>query len=139
MATQYILVLASLWLGFLLAISFMESWLKFKAEGVTTKIGLGIGKLVFTALNRMELLFAVLIFIVIFINQYFNDLVIHAPYYLLSVILLIQTFYYLPQLHKRVYLIVNDQTVERSASHTIYVLLELIKAVLLVFYIYRLI
>ena len=46
-----------LWIGFVGAISFMEAWLKFKAPGVTMPIGLGIGKLVFNALNKMAQMF----------------------------------------------------------------------------------
>jgi hypothetical protein len=42
------------WLGMVLAISFMEAPLKFRAPGVTVPLGLGIGRLVFTALNRAE-------------------------------------------------------------------------------------
>ena len=40
------------------AISFVEAPLKFRAPGVTLQIGLCIGRLVFRALNGIELLFA---------------------------------------------------------------------------------
>ena len=40
------------WLGMVLAISFIEAPLKFRAPGVTLPIGLGIGRLVFRALTR---------------------------------------------------------------------------------------
>ena len=42
---------AFVWLGMVLAISFIEAPLKFRAPGVTLAIGLGIGRLVFRALN----------------------------------------------------------------------------------------
>ena len=42
------------WLGMVLAISFLETPLKFRAPGVTMQIGLGIGRLVFRALNVVE-------------------------------------------------------------------------------------
>jgi hypothetical protein len=47
------------WLGMVLAISFLEAPLKFRAPGVTIPIGLGIGRLVFRALNLAEAVFAV--------------------------------------------------------------------------------
>ena len=47
------------WLGMVLAISFLEAPLKFRAPGVTLQIGLGIGRLVFRALNACELVLAV--------------------------------------------------------------------------------
>ena len=43
-----------IWLGMVLAISFLEAPLKFRARGVTLEIGLGIGRLVFRALNSVE-------------------------------------------------------------------------------------
>jgi len=46
------------WLGMVLAISFLEAPLKFRAPGVTTRIGLGIGRLVFRALNTVETVLA---------------------------------------------------------------------------------
>ena len=39
------------WLGMVLAISFIEAPLKFTAPGVDLRIGLGIGRIVFRALN----------------------------------------------------------------------------------------
>jgi len=48
------------WLGMVLAISFLEAPLKFRAPGVTIQIGLGIGRLVFRALNFCEVLLAAL-------------------------------------------------------------------------------
>lgn len=47
------------WLGMVVAISFLEAPLKFRAPGVTVPIGLGIGRLVFGALNKVEAVFAV--------------------------------------------------------------------------------
>ena len=50
---------AFLWLGMVLAISFIEAPLKFRAPGVTIPVGLGIGRLVFKALNSCEIVLAV--------------------------------------------------------------------------------
>ena len=38
----------------MLAVSFLEAPLKFRAPGVTLPIGLAVGRLVFRALNRAE-------------------------------------------------------------------------------------
>jgi hypothetical protein len=46
--------LTFVWLGMVLAISFLEAPLKFRAPGVTLQLGLGIGRLVFRALNAVE-------------------------------------------------------------------------------------
>ena len=49
------------WLGMVLAISFLEAPLKFRAPNVTLQIGLGIGRLVFRALNTVEVVLAIVI------------------------------------------------------------------------------
>ncbi len=48
-----------IWLGMVLAISFLEAPLKFRAPGITVQLGLGIGRLVFKALNACESVLAV--------------------------------------------------------------------------------
>ena len=54
LGTAVAVALTFLWLGMVLAISFVEAPLKFRAPGVTLPIGLGIGRLVFRALNAVE-------------------------------------------------------------------------------------
>jgi len=49
------------WLGMVLAISCLEAPLKFRAPGVTLPLGLGIGRLVFRALNLAEMALVVLL------------------------------------------------------------------------------
>ena len=51
-------VLPAFWLGALIAISFIEAPLKFTAPGITIPLGLGIGRLVFTALNILGVVVA---------------------------------------------------------------------------------
>ena len=53
-----LILLPGVWLGFVLGISFLEAPLKFRAPGITRELGLGIGKLVFGALNKVELVLA---------------------------------------------------------------------------------
>ena len=53
---------ACVWLGMVLGISFLEAPLKFRA-GITLALGLGIGRLVFAALNRVEAVLAVVVLV----------------------------------------------------------------------------
>lgn len=53
------------WLGMVVAISFIEAPLKFRAPGVSLPIGLGIGRLVFRTLNAVEAVLAVALLIAI--------------------------------------------------------------------------
>ena len=56
------------WLGMVLAISFLEAPLKFRAPGVTLQLGLGIGRLVFRALNTCEAVLAAVILVALFLD-----------------------------------------------------------------------
>ena len=49
------MIIPAVWLGMVVAISFLEAPLKFQAPGITIPLGLGIGRLVFTALNIAEI------------------------------------------------------------------------------------
>ncbi|AVM00522.1 hypothetical protein C6V83_09780 [Gordonia iterans] len=51
--------LVFLWLGMVVAISFIEAPLKFRAPHITIPLGLGIGRLVFRALNSVEAVIAI--------------------------------------------------------------------------------
>ncbi|MEB3019841.1 hypothetical protein [[Mycobacterium] crassicus] len=53
------------WLGMVLAISFIEAPLKFQAPGITLQLGLGIGRLVFRALNAVEIALASLVMLAV--------------------------------------------------------------------------
>src|SRR5262245_33213808 len=53
------------WLGMVAAISFIEAPLKFRAPGVSLQIGLGIGRLVFRALNTVEVVLVAVVLITI--------------------------------------------------------------------------
>lgn len=55
-----LLVLALfLWAGMICGISFLEAPLKFTAPGITVPLGVGIGRIVFHALNKVELVLSV--------------------------------------------------------------------------------
>jgi hypothetical protein len=56
-----LVALTYLWLGMVFAISFIEAPLKFRAPGVTIPIGLGIGRMVFRALNTVEVVLGLVI------------------------------------------------------------------------------
>lgn len=123
------LICTFLWIGFVCAISFMEAWLKFRAPGITVPLGLGIGRLVFNALNKVELLFAFVIILNIFLNNSdilkWHTIVFAVP----IVILTIQTFWLLPALDARAELHIQGQVVPPSNLHFYYVGMEAVKVI----------
>jgi|SRR5690554_4339564 len=124
------LAITFIWIGFLLSISFMESWVKFQAEGVTLPVGLSIGKLVFGILNKLEWLFFIIIISFIFKKI---ALVKSHPNLLtaLFIILILQTFWLLPILDQRADWLIQNQTIASSNEHLYYIFFELIKLVIL--------
>ncbi|WP_420572854.1 hypothetical protein [Kordia sp.] len=123
---KYIFTL--IWVGMVLAISFMEAPLKFQSELVDTRVGVSIGRIIFTVLNRIEITFLVIFTILTLVSRNFKrNYLLH----ILLGIILIQTFILLPVLDDRALRIVQQQPVEDSILHFNYVLLEIIKVVVL--------
>jgi len=113
------------WLGMVLAISFVEAPLKFRAPGVTLKIGLGIGRLVFRALNVFEYVFAVVIALALFTHDTSPHL--NAALCVAVGALLAQSILVRPLLSRRTAAVLAGDEGRRSRAHFAYVALELVK------------
>ena len=117
-----------LWIGFVCAISFMEAWLKFRAEGVTLPIGLSIGRLVFFALNKVEIFMAILTLLLWYILKTKKVDTQHLWVLLIPIIILfLQTTYLLPVLDGRAKMIIEHNIAPPSNTHIYYVCAEFIK------------
>lgn len=124
------LFLPMLWLGMVLAISFLEAPLKFRAPGITVPLGLGIGRIVFRALNTVESLLAALLVVACLVANPGT-----AEWVLLVVtvaILAIQLVAIRPPLTKRSNRILAGEDAPRSRLHLAYIALEVLKVGLLV-------
>ncbi len=117
------------WLGMVVAISFIEAPLKFRAPGVTVQIGLGIGRLVFRALNACELLLAVLVVVAFVVESPAVGAAV-APA-VAMVTLLAQVLLVRPRLTRRSDAVLAGGDGPRSSAHWVYVGLELVKVVAL--------
>lgn len=124
---RYFITIAAsfLWIGFICAISFMETPLKFRAPGVTLPIGLGIGKRVFRALNKVEWAFAIIIAIGMLISKGHSNIFLFGGYGLTLVLLVTQTLWLLPALEKRADALISGQTISPSPVHWYFVAMEL--------------
>lgn len=122
-----------LWLGFLLAISFMEAPLKFQAPSVTIPIGLEVGRLVFGALNKVEWGLMLAIGLSLWRGGKPRKSLCWALGIVLS-ILLGQTFYLLPALDVRALLIIQGESVPSSNLHITYIVLEVLKLTCLLWF-----
>lgn len=122
--------LTFVWLGMVVAISFVEAPLKFRAPGVTLQIGLGIGRLVFRALNRVEVLFAVVIIAALAVSR--PPVSVTVTYAVVVIVLVIELVGIRPRLNRRSDAVLAGETGPRSRAHYAYIALEVIKTVALV-------
>ena len=118
------------WFGMVLAISFLEAPLKFRAPGITLPLGLGIGRIVFRALNTVEVLLGAAILLLAVLAGGWQ-----AGYgYLLiaAVMLVAQLGVILPKLHKRSdAVLAGNVSEQRSQVHWVYVGADAIKIIAL--------
>lgn len=123
-----------MWIGFVCAISFMEAWLKFQAPGITLPLGLGIGRLVFEALNKVEWVFAIAIGIQLVIHKSPLLSTKTIAFLLPLLLLFIQTIWLLPALDARAEMYIQDTTPPASNLHFYYAGAEVIKVICLFIY-----
>lgn len=117
------------WLGMVLAISFIETPLKFRAPGVTLQIGLGIGRLVFRALNACELALAAAVVAAFAVRPPTTGIAVAAG--IAVVALLAQVLIVRPRLTLRSDAVLAGDDGPRSRAHWAYVGLEIPKVIAL--------
>jgi len=119
-----------IWFGMVGAISFMEAPLKFRAPNITLALGLGIGKIVFQMLNRIEIVFAVLMLVLLFFARPAGVFALYI-FGAVFVLLLLQTVWLLPLLNIRAEQVIAGETAPYSYNHLIFIAFEVVKFILL--------
>ncbi|WP_436405503.1 hypothetical protein [Mycobacterium asiaticum] len=112
-----------------LAISFLEAPLKFRAPNVTLPIGLGIGRLVFRALNTAEVVFALVTGAIALAGP--TPMRIIVALAVAVAMLAVQLVAVRPRLTKRSDQVLAGSDGPRSHAHYVYVALETVKVVAL--------
>ncbi|MFF3222322.1 hypothetical protein ACFYV7_05955 [Nocardia suismassiliense] len=127
---QHVLwLLPMLWLGMVLAISFLEAPLKFRAPGVTLALGLGIGRLVFRALNVVEVVLAAALVVATLVIAPGPSI---SSWLDVAVVLLAaQIFLVRPPLSRRADRVLAGEELPRSHAHFWYIGLEVAKVITL--------
>lgn len=113
------------WVGMVLGISVLETPLKFRAPGITRALGLGIGRLVFRALNLTELVLLTVCTLALLGASPSRWVV--ALTASLWAVLLVQLLGLRPALDRRASLIIDGATPPRSSLHHPYIALEGLK------------
>lgn len=122
--------LTFVWLGMVLAISFLEAPLKFRAPHVTPQIGLGIGRLVFRALNTVEVGFALVIGVIVVAGP--TPLRVTAAFSVALAMLALQLLAVRPRLTRRSDMVLAGLDAPRSHAHYAYIGLEVVKVAALI-------
>ncbi|MET7771657.1 hypothetical protein [Nocardia sp. NPDC005366] len=130
LAQHLVWFLPTLWLGMVLAISFLEAPLKFRAPGITVPLGLGIGRLVFRALNTVETVLAVLLILAFLVLGPSSSS--WAWLGVAAATLAVQILVVRPPLTRRSDRVLAGEELPRSHAHLWYVGLEVVKVVVLV-------
>ena len=114
------------WFGALGAISFMEAPLKFTAPNVTLELGLGIGRVVFQTLNKIEIALAALLIL----SFVFARPKTKSPVYLfggVALLLALETVWLLPILDARAGQIIGGNAPAASSLHIVYIVFDAVK------------
>ncbi|WP_285488410.1 hypothetical protein [Amycolatopsis taiwanensis] len=108
-----------------LAISFLEAPLKFRAPGVTVPIGLGIGRIVFRALNAAEIVLAIVVVVAVVLAG--PHPVVLTSALIPVAVLAAQLGAVRPWLNRRSDRVLAGEELPRSRGHLAYVALEVVK------------
>jgi hypothetical protein len=120
------------WLGMVLAISFLEAPLKFRAPGITVPLGLGIGRLVFRALNTVEGVLALVVAVTLVADR--PTVGAAAALWVAIAVLLVQVLLVRPRLTRRSDAVLAGAAhgdAPRSRAHYVYVGFEIVKVIAL--------
>jgi hypothetical protein len=114
------------WLGMVLGISFLEAPLKFRAPGVSLRVGLGIGRIVFRALNTVEVVLAALVLACVLVGGVSAGALVAM---LVAIGVLVgQLVLVRPKLGRRAsHVLAGSEGGSRSHAHYVYVALEVVK------------
>ena len=118
-----------LWVGMTIGISMIATPVRFTAQTITREIALDVGRVVFAALNKAELVALVVLLVVVRVSGS------AAKYWafcsVLALIVLAQSVCLMPELAERTQMIINGIEPPKSYAHAIYSSLELVKIGLL--------
>ena len=119
-----------IWFGMIGAISFMEAPLKFQAPGITLPLGLSVGRLIFFALNKIEIVLA-LGFILSLVGSRAIGRAAAIIFGCIVLILVLETAWLLPVLDVRAEKVIAGTAEPFSSLHLFYIAFDAVKLILL--------
>lgn len=121
------------WFGLMLAVSFLETPLKFQVPGMTLPIALELGKIMFGVSTNIQLGLMILIFVNFILNTKQLSKVMLLSSILLALILGLEKFWMLPVLDARADVLASGKGLPPTPLHDYFIYAEVAKLVLMVF------
>jgi hypothetical protein len=118
------------WLGMTVGVSMIATPVRFSATSITRPVALDVGRVVFAALNKAELLALVLLLVVVRVSG--RSRTLWAWCGILALIVVAQGAWLIPELAARTDIILAGGEPPPSRAHAIYATLELAKIAILV-------
>lgn len=120
-----------IWFGMTAGVSLLATPIRFTAPLMTRPVALDVGRVVFAALNKVELIALLILLIVVRVSGRARELWMQCS--VLILILLAQSIWLLPQLTERSLQIIAGIEPPPSLLHGTYSILELLKLLLLLY------
>lgn len=117
--------LAYVWFGLTAGISLLEAPVKFTTPTLTRTVALDVGRVVFEALNQVELVMLIALLILVRVSGRARELWAH--WLLIALIMIAQSVWLLPELSARAAMIVNGVEPGPSMAHGAYAVTEILK------------
>lgn len=134
MLSLWRIIIPTLWVGMIIALSFIEPILKFQAPGITTPLGLGIGRLTFVAMAIAGWTLLISTTLVSLRGITRGDIINLA---LIWVVLATQTFIVRPPLTARSDIIIAGGDPGDSVLHYVYIATDVALLTLLIIWVTR--
>ena len=119
------------WIGMTVGVSLIATPARFTAVSITRPIALDVGRVVFTALNKAELLALVLLLVIVRVSG--RSASLWAACGALALIVVAQGAWLIPELAARTDIILAGGEPPPSYAHAIYSTMELAKIAILLF------
>ncbi len=119
-------MIAAIWLGMLIGVSFIATPVKFQAAGLDLPTALDVGQLTFGAFSRVEWILAVALAVTVWVSRPSRWRRIVTAAVIIG--LAVQVVWLLPALTARVETIMSGEMPEASFHHLLYAAIEVAKA-----------
>jgi hypothetical protein len=118
-----------IWAGMVAGISFLEAPVKFTAPSLTLRTGLDVGRHVFGAFNKVEIVFVTVLSVIVFMGK--CNAIIKALTGGVVFIMIMECFWLLPVLDERALMIIAGNWPTGNSPHGWYIFFEFAKFFLL--------